>query len=198
MKRAVKRDPQELEYLRAEFFNYLKFLKEEGYPVPADVKGLDKAYLQFASFAKVRGNTMMAQQNRENAIRRAAGVMDFDPDDQDEREILLGVLAYKLFPPLEDRKKPGPDFINSLRRLSVHVEELKKRSLFHADSKKRMGELLFDNFPGKNRLYHGFPGYQSRAAARKLIGKVFELHDEQRLNDFRQFQANRRQNNADK
>jgi hypothetical protein len=81
----------------AEFNDYLRFLKEEGESVPSDLKQLQNEYLNFIYFSEVLRNSGLAEQTRWMAICRVAERMGCDPNNEDDRMLMLGVLAHKEF-----------------------------------------------------------------------------------------------------
>jgi hypothetical protein len=112
MKRSVEPSPE----IAAEFVDYLKFLKEDGQPLPSGKKQLDKAYFNFIFFSKVLRNSRLAEQTRESAIRRAADVMGFDPNNQEDLTLMLGILAYKEFPEVPKRRGDRRARLNGPKR----------------------------------------------------------------------------------
>jgi hypothetical protein len=111
-------------------------------------------------------------ERRERAIRRAAEVTGFNPDDPAQREVLFGVLAYMLFPdrpsfrvfrddPAAPRQRQRPTEWTRVRyaRLMVHVRELIGEGVTW-ETFTELGRLLKERYP---KHYHS-----AGAVARQL------------------------------
>jgi hypothetical protein len=103
---------------------------------------------------------------REAAIARRAREFGLNPNDPTDCRVLLRRLANNEKP----RNKPGQKVEPRLAGLIIHLADLRERKLSSPGMPtQKLGNILAAEFRGKNKTYHGFPGYKNEEAARNLL-----------------------------
>ena len=127
-------------------------------------KHLQAEYLNFFYFKPVLENTRLAEQNRWIAICRVAEMMGLDPNSEDDRALMLGILAYKetAVPKIERRRGPKPHV--KLKALFDHLQQLEAEGE-DPQTIPQLASLLANKFPLSK-------GYPSTGAAEKQIRKA--------------------------
>jgi hypothetical protein len=136
----------------AEFNDYLRFLKEEGESVPSDLKQLQNGYLNFIYFSEVLRNSGLAEQTRWMAICRVAERMGCDPKNEQDRMLMLGIVAYKELAPVPKFVKREGRPKGASKRTKEYLDELEHAvSAVWPSDRRRNWELIAKRLRGNPR-----------------------------------------------